>query len=1043
MTGSQNIINALRQYTGASQNEATNAANKEVSSFDDTRALFISGSGKRQAASPSVHYQHRREIRGVAEATGHTGDLAIEKGDGYFVVKTKAGTVALSNMGSFRVTDTEKKIVGPSGEVLMGWALDAQGNAPANSTAMDSLIELSTKNISAAAVATDKVTLGAILNAEQDVHDGPGDIIDLQVNRVLKNTDLIAPGVTSTGSILLGDQMKFTPGNQGATLSTFEYGGISISKKAGTSTSALYNATSATAPFNVLASGTAATATSQLAFGAGFSIRLGANGKLFNFTATTAANEASQGRFNSLSTLADAINSTTNGNIRATISDGRLLIAGKDANSALVMTNINPPGGALPGFLETIGLIDIDANDPAVTNVERYASLSEYRDKLVKNADLTGELIGRKLRFGSAEATSSLKIDGESYRARNYRRAYITNGADTSNRNVITIESPSHGLQTGDYVRLSGNLQVTVPGGAAQNPVPDGMYRIERTGTDTFTVAGVVFLDAGAGATPAASSLNIVTNANLGNLTWRKVQGLEDEMLGGGGNTVRAAIAGDYANVTIALLNPISGVEELDAGDMVYIGDSNILKDGYYRVDNVAGQNVRVIARRVNGTVDFKGDVYPGDGNAPDAQAKVTKVSGRNVAGQRLDTYPVLITANSRIVTIDKNPNHVYQDGDIVVFTDLAADVVTVAGATIRANTPYTISVANANSNNFSIELPLADTPGAIAGGQAMIGYDKFDAGAGALGANIANGAVAAGVSTSLGPNAQITNLGKMFDGMGMSTDLAYFANARPATYSGGSVDTNIASGNVDAHRTHTISVYDSLGIAHNVNVSYLRLTNNKWAVEVWVPKNDDGTYDVQMDSDISNRITYGNIEFDGNGNIVTLDPALEGEQAFVWANGANQSSIEFDFGYRSEDGLGIKLQGDFYDERFLDANGNKAGSVEYIEYAEDGKITARFTNGTQRAFAQLPVAVVQDPNGLTNIGNGHFITNEQKSGAPILKIAGVGGAGTFLSGFLEASKVDENESLLNITELNHLRSIALKAVSKEEEVNKLAVQLL
>lgn len=1051
MSGAQNIINALRNYAGASQNEATNAANKEVSAFDDTRALFIAGSGKRQAASPSVHYQHRREIRGVAEATGRTGDLAIEKGEGYFVVKTKAGTTALSNMGSFRITDTEQKIVGPSGEVLMGWALDAQGNVPANATSIESLIELSTKNVSSAAVATDKVTMGAILSAAQDLFDGPGSTISLKVHDVLKATDLIAPGESGVGSMFIGDQIIFTPGNTGAEAIGFEYGGMSISKKPGTATSAIYNATSESAPFNVLASGTAVSATNQLAFGSGFSIRLGANGELFSFTATTAANEASQGRFNSLSTLRDAINSTTRGNIRATISDGRLLIAGKDANSALVFTNINPPGGAFPGFIETVGLIDVAAHDPAsvTPRVERYASLSELRDKLVKNADLAGELTGKKLRFGAAIATASLKVEGETNRPRNYRRAYITNGADTSNRNVITIESPSHGLQDGDYVRLTGNLQVTVPGGAAQNPLPDGLYRVDRINADTFTVAGVVHLDAGAGATPAASSLNIVTDAAPEALTWRKVEGNAAVSAPGGANTVISAlnangVGADYSEVQIFAGANLSDIDEFGVGDMVHIQDSTALKDGYYRVRGVGADNVTVAARAQNGTLDFVGDVFPGAGNQADAAATITKVSGRNVPNQRLDSYPIRLAANDATVTVRKSAGHVYAVGDIITFTDLAAPTVTVAGATIRQNTPYRVTTVAGDQTSFTFELPAADAPGAIAGGAAMIGYDKFDAGAAGLGANIANGAVANDVSTSLGQGAQINNLGKQFDGIGIDTDLTYFQNPLAATYDGGSDDRTISSGAVDAHITHTIPVFDSLGTAHNINVSYLRLSNTQWAVEIWVPQNADGTYDVEMPSVSSNRIAYGNVTFDGDGKVVTLDADLEGAQGFVWSNGANQSSIEFDFGLGSATNTtGIKLQGDHYDVRFLDPNGNKAGSVDYIEYGEDGKITARFTNGTQRAFAQLPVAVVQDPNGLTNIGSGHFITNEQKSGSPILKIAGVGGAGTFLSGFLEASKVDENESLLNITELNHLRSIALKAVAEEKQVNRDAINFL
>lgn len=1037
MPGAQNIINALKGYTSASHNEATNAANREVTAFDPERALFVQGSGRRAAASPSIHYQRARDVRGEMESTGRVGDLAIDKGQGFFVVKTKTGTTALSNMGSFRIREVDQKIVGPSGEVLMGWALDAQGKRPENGGALESLIELSTKQLTAQAVATDKVDMSVNLKQTEKVKDGPGRIMSIPIHTIIKSSDLIAPGESNTESFLIGNQLKLTPGGANATESIFEYGGMSISRKPTTATGqSMYTATAAGGNFTVLAKGSTATSNDHIVAESGLTIRLGAGGEKFDFVATNASNEAALGRFNSLTTLAAAINSTTGGKVRARVDDGRLLIAAKDANDALVFENIKPPAGNLLGAKEVLGLIDVPAK--GVNDPQRYASLDELRDKVNNVEALSAEIIdGKKMRFGAADARGTLAVKGETYRPRNYQRAFASGSTiDSDRRFGVNIESPSHGLQTGDYVSLAGGLQVNA-GNGAQN-VPDGMYRITRVNDDVFTIAqqNILQTAAGVGTTPAANAALTVTSATgLNSLTWRRVEGLGVALpADNGNNTTISNNATDYETATITLAAAPNNIDALGANDLVYVANSTVLQDGFYRINAVAGNVVTLDFRYANGTIDLKvANTPPRNNGLADPNVTLTRVSTN--AGT-METFPITIAHNTTTVTVQKpQANHQYSVGDIIMFTDLATTTIkagTGAGVdTITENTPYKIT--NVNANSFTFEYT-GTAVTASAGNSAIIGYTNRDSGAGVAGANID-----ANAGFILGENAQIQNLTKSFAGKGVNTDEDFFRVPLAATYNGDPASgKNIASGATAAHQTFPANVYDAFGNDHLVKISYIKLTDREWGVEIWVDRDADGTYPVNGE----NQVAYGNIKFDGEGQIQEVDPILEAPIAFAWNNGSDTTSVTFDFGL-AKGKLGVTMLDSPYDTRFMDNNGSTAGALETIEYQTDGTVVARFTNGSSRAFAQLPVAVVPDPNSLIAIGAGHFVESLNRSGAIVLKVAGIGGAGTFLPGFLEASKADENEALLNMTELNHLRMIALKAVAKEEEVNQAARQWL
>jgi flagellar hook protein FlgE len=279
-----------------------------------------------------------------------------------------------------------------------------------------------------------------------------------------------------------------------------------------------------------------------------------------------------------------------------------------------------------------------------------------------------------------------------------------------------------------------------------------------------------------------------------------------------------------------------------------------------------------------------------------------------------------------------------------------------------------------------------------------------------------------------------------MFKGLGITTDTDYFTNGtHTATYVATNDTRNMSSGSVTPHKRHVIPVYDSFGDTHNVHISYLRLSNTEWAAEIHMPQNEDGTFDVSDTNPIGN----GTITFDGQGRLSSVTSGLQ-SATFNWTNGADPSTIAFDYGALLGSGetgdLGLTQNAGDYTETMLHPNGHKAGGVERIEFETNGKVLIHYSNGVSSHYAQIPIVKVADPDGLVAIGSGQFLTAVDRSGAGILTKAGVNGVGTFVPDSLEASKVDDSV-MTKVAENQFTASMSYRLISKQEELRKFMLQ--
>jgi flagellar hook protein FlgE len=211
---------------------------------------------------------------------------------------------------------------------------------------------------------------------------------------------------------------------------------------------------------------------------------------------------------------------------------------------------------------------------------------------------------------------------------------------------------------------------------------------------------------------------------------------------------------------------------------------------------------------------------------------------------------------------------------------------------------------------------------------------------------------------------------------------------------------------------SNNVSVYDSLGNAHEITVFYRKSGANAWEWHAMVDGGDltGGTKGVPTEG------ASGTLTFTTSG---ALDTETTGPSTWNFTNAAQAQAIGFDFGtsITTDGGTGLDGTTQFASPSTttgLGQDGFAAGSVAGISIGADGVVTGTFSNGQQRALGQVATAKFADVDGLARGGQGLWFQT-QASGEPLIGAAETGGRGAIVSGSLEQSNVDMGTEFVNL----------------------------
>lgn len=199
-----------------------------------------------------------------------------------------------------------------------------------------------------------------------------------------------------------------------------------------------------------------------------------------------------------------------------------------------------------------------------------------------------------------------------------------------------------------------------------------------------------------------------------------------------------------------------------------------------------------------------------------------------------------------------------------------------------------------------------------------------------------------------------------------------------------------------------SVTVYDSLGKAHQVDVFFKRSGDGTWD---WHALADGGGLSGGTPG-LPEPIGTGSLTFDGEGKLLLSDGAM----TFNPAGAVGPQELTFDFGDPlSEGGTGLAGITSFAATSattFQSQDGHASGTLASVSVDTEGNVIGAFTNGQTRTLGRVAVADFPAPDLLERVG-GNLFGAMPAAGEPTIGMAGQGGRGAIVAGALEASNVD------------------------------------
>jgi len=199
---------------------------------------------------------------------------------------------------------------------------------------------------------------------------------------------------------------------------------------------------------------------------------------------------------------------------------------------------------------------------------------------------------------------------------------------------------------------------------------------------------------------------------------------------------------------------------------------------------------------------------------------------------------------------------------------------------------------------------------------------------------------------------------------------------------------------NVDTYNAKsTVTVYDSQGNDHALDLYYVKTADNNWTVHA-------------IDSTTGQAAGNFNMVFDTSGNLTSASTVALTIQG---ANGAAANQV-----------VSLSVLGSLQQNTGKTNFGNPTqdgyapGDLTSYTINDDGTITGTYSNQKTQLLGQIVLASFSNPEGLKSEGDNVWSATNS-SGQAAVGLAGTGTYGNLTSGALEASNVDLSKELVNM----------------------------
>lgn len=212
-------------------------------------------------------------------------------------------------------------------------------------------------------------------------------------------------------------------------------------------------------------------------------------------------------------------------------------------------------------------------------------------------------------------------------------------------------------------------------------------------------------------------------------------------------------------------------------------------------------------------------------------------------------------------------------------------------------------------------------------------------------------------------------------------------------------VDAKLDNGDVAEEISGSVTIYDSLGTAHNLTITYTHIDKNKWAWEVAEPAAGTLSSGASGEIEFKNNGTIDSISQNGTTVVEPNLPIIN----FLPESGAEAMEVNLDFGSSTN---GVTQTSQSSQIQSLSQDGSASASLSNLNIDQLGNIVGIFTNGNTQTLAQIMMATFTNLNGLTSIGDNMYQV-AANAGDPYITEPG---DTVMQSGALEQSNVDLSE---------------------------------
>ena len=176
-----------------------------------------------------------------------------------------------------------------------------------------------------------------------------------------------------------------------------------------------------------------------------------------------------------------------------------------------------------------------------------------------------------------------------------------------------------------------------------------------------------------------------------------------------------------------------------------------------------------------------------------------------------------------------------------------------------------------------------------------------------------------------------------------------------------------------------------------------------------------------------------GELTFDTGGNLVSPVKGTQLETVYL-EGGKGALTINIDYSASTQFSSAFAVLSQSQD-------GAPEGDLVGVTIANDGLVSASFSNGTQKSLAKILLVNFSSPAGLRQIGDSSFLASAA-SGRPILGTPGSAGFGTLRAGATERANVDLTQELVDLITAQRNFQANAKAIETSSTMTSAIINL-